>query len=87
MEKCNDCKKMVKEAPFGQCDDCFEQSMKSDGSVIYSLSEEDRKEKRDDWNIIIFIRIYSFCRGCVLLHYGGWIDVVSLYKRLFRGIR
>ena len=48
MEKCNDCKKMVKEAPFGQCDDCFEQSMKSDGSVIYSLNEEDRKEKLDD---------------------------------------
>jgi hypothetical protein len=48
MEKCNDCKKMVKEAPFGQCDDCFEQSMSSDGSVIYSLSEEDKKEKRDE---------------------------------------
>ena len=48
MEKCNDCKKMVKEAPFGQCDDCFEQSMESDGSVIYSLNEEDRKEKKDD---------------------------------------
>ena len=25
MEKCNDCKKMVEQAPFGQCDDCFEQ--------------------------------------------------------------
>ncbi len=44
MEKCNDCKKIV-DAPFGQCDDCFEKAMSENGSVIYSLDN-----KREDEN-------------------------------------
>jgi len=39
MEKCNTCQQMVKEAPFGQCDDCFNKAMEEDGSVIYDPSE------------------------------------------------
>ena len=51
MEKCNDCKKIVKDAPFGQCDDCFEKVMSENGSVVYedlrrSVNEEkERGEK------------------------------------------
>ena len=48
MEKCNDCKKMVKDAPFGQCDNCFEKVMSENGSVVYSVNEEtERKEKEN----------------------------------------
>ena len=51
MEKCNDCKKIVKDAPFGQCDDCFEKVMLENGSVVYSVNEEkERKEKQDEHN-------------------------------------
>jgi hypothetical protein len=45
MEKCNDCKKIVKQAPFGQCDDCFERSMEQDGSVVYSINKQESEEK------------------------------------------
>ena len=48
MEKCNDCKKMVEQAPFGQCDDCFEKSMSENGSVVYSVSSEEN-EKEGKW--------------------------------------
>ena len=44
MEKCNDCKKMVEQAPFGQCDDCFEKSMSENGSVVYSVSSEENEK-------------------------------------------
>ena len=40
MEKCNDCKEIVKDAPFGQCDECFEKAMQENGSVIYTVKEE-----------------------------------------------
>jgi|TARA_R100000152_G_C6686594_1_gene119198 RNA polymerase subunit RPABC4/transcription elongation factor Spt4 len=46
MKKCNDCKKMVEQAPFGQCDDCFEKSMSENGSVVYSVSGEEHKEEK-----------------------------------------
>ena len=48
MEKCKDCKKMVEQAPFGQCDDCFEKSMSENGSVVYSVSSEEN-EKGEKW--------------------------------------
>ena len=47
MEKCNDCKKMVEQAPFGQCDDCFEKSMSENGSVVYSVSSEENEKTQD----------------------------------------
>ena len=51
MEKCNDCKKIVKDAPFGQCDDCFEKVMSENGSVVYedlrrSVNEEKEREEK-----------------------------------------
>ena len=51
MEKCNDCKKIVKDAPFGQCDDCFEKVMSENGSVFYedlrrSVNEEKEREEK-----------------------------------------
>jgi len=48
MEKCNDCKKMVKDAPFGQCDNCFEKVMSENGSVVYSVNEEKEREEKQD---------------------------------------
>jgi hypothetical protein len=47
MEKCNDCKKMVEQAPFGQCDDCFEKSMSENGSVVYSVNSEENEKTQD----------------------------------------
>jgi hypothetical protein len=51
MEKCNDCNKIVKDAPFGQCDDCFEKVMSENGSVFYedlrrSVNEEKEREEK-----------------------------------------
>jgi len=34
--ECNECKKQVESAPFGQCDDCFEKAMLENGSVMYN---------------------------------------------------
>ena len=48
MEKCNNCKKIVKEAPFGQCDDCFEKSMSENGSVIYEIKENNKEVKNEN---------------------------------------
>jgi len=48
MEKCNDCKKIVKDAPFGQCDDCFEKSMSENGSVIYEIKENKKEVKNEN---------------------------------------
>ncbi len=45
MEKCNDCKTMVEQAPFGQCDDCFEKSMSENGSVVYGVSSEENEKE------------------------------------------
>ena len=48
MEKCNDCKKTVKDAPFGQCDDCFEKAMATNGSVIYSVNEDNNEREKNE---------------------------------------
>ena len=68
MEKCNDCKKMVKEAPFGQCDDCggggetsslarFEWCDETNNYVCdwygeYDFGKEDDNEQLERNNII-----------------------------------
>ncbi len=48
MEKCNDCKKMVKDASFGQCNDCFEKSMSENGNVIYEIKENKKEVKNEN---------------------------------------
>ena len=41
---------MDEQAPFGQCDDCFEKSMSENGSVVYSVSNE-KNENQINFNV------------------------------------